>query len=88
MGGHTHTHTYIHFSTHTNKHKQHWDDGWRISYGGKSFFSILLLVLMFWLPESPRWLVAQDRDEEVSESVCVCLGMFVCVTRPHTHMNT
>jgi hypothetical protein len=44
---------------------QHWDEGWRISYGGKGVFSVLLMVLMLWLPESPRWLVAQDRDEEV-----------------------
>ena len=51
-------------------HDQHWDDGWRISYGGKGFFSILLMVLMFWLPESPRWLVGQDRDEEVRGSLC------------------
>jgi hypothetical protein len=25
---------------------QHWDEGWRISYGGKGFFSLLLMLLM------------------------------------------
>lgn len=49
--------------------QQHWEDGWRISYGGKGVFSVLLMVLMLWLPESPRWLVAQDRDEEVRKGV-------------------
>ena len=49
---------------------QHWDEGWRISYGGKGVFSVILMAAMLWLPESPRWLVAQDRDEEV----CVWVG--------------
>ncbi len=25
---------------------QHWEEGWRISYGGKGLFSILLMILM------------------------------------------
>lgn len=43
---------------------QYWDQGWRISYGGKAFFSVILYLAMFFMPESPRWLVAQGRHEE------------------------
>ncbi|TFJ82553.1 hypothetical protein NSK_006137 [Nannochloropsis salina CCMP1776] len=48
---------------------QHWDEGWRISYGGKGFFSLLLMLLMICLPESPRWLVAQGKSEAAKASL-------------------
>jgi len=42
-----------------------WDEGWRISYGGNMVFSITLFFLMtFVMPESPRWLVANDKMEQ------------------------
>lgn len=62
----------------TNTHTpQHWDEGWRISYGGKGVFSVILMAAMLWLPESPRWLVAQDRDEEVRAWVDGWVGGWV-----------
>ncbi|GAB5036195.1 mfs sp sugar:h+ symporter [Nannochloropsis oceanica] len=48
---------------------QHWEEGWRISYGGKGFFSILLMFLMLFLPESPRWLVAHGKSEEAKAAL-------------------
>lgn len=50
---------------------QHWDQGWRISYGGKAFFSIILFAAMFLMPESPRWLVSQGRVDEARQSLRV-----------------
>jgi len=48
---------------------QHWEQGWRLSYGGKAFFSTVLFVAMFFMPESPRWLVGKDRREEAKEAL-------------------
>jgi MFS family permease len=36
----------------------------RFPLGFQIFPAILLLVGLIWLPESPRWLIDQDRDEE------------------------
>lgn len=33
---------------------QRWDEGWRLSYGGKGLFSFIMLFAMLFLPESPR----------------------------------
>jgi MFS transporter, SP family, sugar:H+ symporter len=43
---------------------QHWYDGWRISYGGNIIFAIILIVALIFMPESPRWLAANGKDEE------------------------
>eukprot|EP00746_Dinoflagellata_sp_MGD_P041780 gnl/MRDRNA2_/MRDRNA2_201031_c0_seq1.p1 gnl/MRDRNA2_/MRDRNA2_201031_c0~~gnl/MRDRNA2_/MRDRNA2_201031_c0_seq1.p1 ORF type:complete len:455 (+),score=51.28 gnl/MRDRNA2_/MRDRNA2_201031_c0_seq1:168-1367(+) len=40
------------------------DDGWRWAVAMQSAPAVLLLVGMHFLPESPRWLVAQGRNEE------------------------
>lgn len=45
---------------------QDWDLGWRISYGGKSLFSIILVIAMFFMPESARWLMTHhNRDKAI-----------------------
>jgi SP family sugar:H+ symporter-like MFS transporter len=43
---------------------QHWDQGWRISYGGNIVFALVLVAALAFMPESPRWLAAQGRDEQ------------------------
>ena len=48
---------------------QHWDEGWRISYGGNVVFSIMLLIMMFFMPESPRWLMSKGREEEATAAL-------------------
>eukprot|EP00923_Selenidium_pygospionis_P028433 GHVN01051082.1.p1 GENE.GHVN01051082.1~~GHVN01051082.1.p1 ORF type:complete len:391 (-),score=19.37 GHVN01051082.1:210-1361(-) len=42
----------------------HWDEGWRISYGGNAFFSILMIIGLIFLPESPRYMYTKGKVEE------------------------
>ncbi len=41
--------------------------GWRWMFGSESIPAALLLVLAFFVPESPRWLTKQSREEEALE---------------------
>lgn len=43
-----------------------WNDayGWRWMFASESLPAVLLLVLLFFVPESPRWLTRQGRDDE------------------------
>ena len=41
--------------------------GWRWMFGSESIPALLLLVLAFFVPESPRWLTKQSREEESLE---------------------
>jgi len=45
---------------------QVWNEqvGWRWMFGSEALPAILLLVLLFFVPESPRWLTKQGRGEE------------------------
>jgi SP family xylose:H+ symportor-like MFS transporter len=38
--------------------------GWRYMFGSETIPSVLYLVLIFMIPESPRWLVSKGRDGE------------------------
>ena len=38
--------------------------GWRWMFGSESLPAVLLLLLMFFVPESPRWLAKQQRQRE------------------------
>jgi SP family xylose:H+ symportor-like MFS transporter len=38
--------------------------GWRWMFGSEAIPAVLLLVLLFFVPESPRWLTKQDRGDE------------------------
>lgn len=40
------------------------EQGWRWMFGSESLPALSLLVLMFFVPESPRWLTKQGRDDE------------------------
>jgi SP family xylose:H+ symportor-like MFS transporter len=41
--------------------------GWRWMFGSESIPALLLLVLLFFVPESPRWLTKQKRNDEALE---------------------
>lgn len=38
--------------------------GWRWMFGSEALPAILLLILLFFVPESPRWLFKQGREEQ------------------------
>jgi SP family sugar:H+ symporter-like MFS transporter len=46
-----------------------WSDGWRISYGGNIVFSVFLMGALLFMPESPRWLVANGREDLAREAM-------------------
>jgi SP family xylose:H+ symportor-like MFS transporter len=41
--------------------------GWRWMFGSESLPALILFVLLFFIPESPRWLAKQGRDSEALE---------------------
>ncbi|MEW6074134.1 MAG: sugar porter family MFS transporter [Planctomycetota bacterium] len=41
--------------------------GWRWMFGSEAIPALALLVLLFFVPESPRWLVKQGRPEEARD---------------------
>ena len=43
------------------------ESGWRWMFGSEALPALLLLVLLFFVPESPRWLTKQDRSDEALE---------------------
>jgi sugar porter (SP) family MFS transporter len=44
-------------------------DNWRYMFGVMMIPSLLFVVLLFFVPESPRWLVAKGKDEEALETL-------------------
>ncbi len=48
---------------------QSWNEqsGWRWMFGSEALPALLLLVLLFFVPESPRWLTKQNRSDEALE---------------------
>lgn len=42
---------------------------WRIPSAVQGIFSILCIIILPFMPESPRWLVYQDRREEALEAI-------------------
>nr|KAI0009210.1 hexose transporter [Xylariaceae sp. FL0662B] len=48
----------------TEKYQSEW--AWRVPSILQAAFPILQLIFVYWVPESPRWLVAQDRAPEAA----------------------
>lgn len=44
---------------------------WRIPSALQGFFSIIAIIILFVVPESPRWLARQERTEEALEVVAL-----------------
>lgn len=40
--------------------------GWRWMFGAETIWALAFFVLMFFIPESPRWLIKYNRDEEAT----------------------
>jgi sugar porter (SP) family MFS transporter len=40
------------------------ETGWRLMFGSEAIPAVLLLVLLFFVPESPRWLTKQNQKSE------------------------
>lgn len=41
--------------------------GWRVSYAGNGVFSIIMILCLLFMPESPRWLVSKGRIEDAKQ---------------------
>jgi MFS family permease len=54
--------------------------GWRISYCGNGILSALLVVLMFFCPESPRWLHKVGRNAEARATLHKVRHSHYCTT--------
>ncbi len=48
--------------------------GWRWMFGSETLPAILFLLLLFFVPESPRWLVKQDRQPEAHRLLALMHG--------------
>ena len=55
---------------------------WRFPVGFQLVFIVLILMLIFILPESPRWLHAQDRHEEANKIIARLIGKGVSTEDP------
>lgn len=44
--------------------------GWRWMFGSESLPAVLFLILLFFVPESPRWLTQQNRHGEALSILC------------------
>lgn len=48
---------------------------WRFPIAFQIFFSLLIMAFIMGLPESPRWLMLRDRQEEATKVVCALYGL-------------
>lgn len=44
---------------------------WRLPIAFQIIFAVVVIVVLFGLPESPRWLFAQGRHEEAIKALCL-----------------
>lgn len=61
----------VHFAnlmiSYQGDHQWNLDYGWRWMFGSEAIPAILFLVLLFFLPESPRWLVQNGKESKALE---------------------
>ncbi|WP_426398946.1 MFS transporter [Ralstonia sp. R-29] len=46
------------------------DTGWRLCFLIGAVLGFVILVMRFWIPESPRWLITRGRHDEAQAIVC------------------
>lgn len=46
-----------------------WSEGWRISYGGNIVFAIAMMIVMYFMDESPRWHFFRGEPEKCREAM-------------------
>jgi len=51
--------------------------GWRWILGAGAVPSVLMCLGVFWMPESPRWLLSKGRTEEARAVTCMLRGVVV-----------
>ncbi|KAJ4490607.1 general substrate transporter [Lentinula aciculospora] len=56
---------------------------WRFPIAFQLVFSVILLVTVPWLPESPRWLIAHGRETEGTEVLAALEGEGATINSPH-----
>ncbi len=45
------------------------DTGWRLAYGIGATLGLIVLLMRFWIPESPRWLIIHGKPEDADTIV-------------------
>lgn len=53
----------------SNKALIGFDDNWRYMFGAMMIPSLLFIALLFFVPESPRWLVSKGRDDDALKTL-------------------
>jgi hypothetical protein len=48
---------------------------WKFPIAFQIIFALIVSIPMFFLPESPRWLLCQDRDREAEEVIAALRGL-------------
>ncbi|KAF2730365.1 general substrate transporter [Polyplosphaeria fusca] len=60
---------------------------WRLPIAFQVVFGVVVLVAPFWLPESPRWLLTKDRNEEAMRVIAALGGRGVEDEETHLQAN-
>ncbi|KAF2446378.1 general substrate transporter [Karstenula rhodostoma CBS 690.94] len=48
---------------------------WRFPIAFQIVFGLVVLIVPFWLPESPRWLLTKDRSDEATKVIAALRGL-------------
>ncbi|PSN60154.1 hypothetical protein BS50DRAFT_506960 [Corynespora cassiicola Philippines] len=63
------------------------DLSWRFPIAFQCFFAFVILIVPFWLPESPRWLLTKDRSDEAVKVIAALRGLSVDDEETHLQVT-